>query len=253
MAKQVTFGGMNYADDKENTSRSKFVDVFNNSPLPDDQKLANLGLFLNSKTLSRLLFMDFLYRQAIDIQGVVMDFGARWGQNMSYFASLRAIYEPYNRHKKIIGFDTFEGFPSVDKKDGESKNTSVGSYSVTKNYESYLDQVLSYHESESPIAHLKKYDIIKGDASTTLEKYLQQHPETIIALAYFDFDVYEPTKKCLELIKGRLSKGSIIGFDELNFSEFPGETIAFDEVLGIKNYRIVRSPITPLPSYVIVE
>ena len=100
---------------------------------------------------------------------------------------------------------------------------------------------------------MKKYELVKGDASKTLEKYLQQHPETIVALAYFDFDIYEPTKKCLELIKGRLSKGSIIGFDELNFSEFPGETIALDEVLGIQNYRIVRSPITPLPSYIIVE
>ena len=74
-----------------------------------------------------------------------------------------------------------------------------------------------------------------------------------MSLLYLDFDIYEPTKRCLELLNGRLGKGSVIGFDELNYSEFPGETIAFDEVLGIKNYRIVRSPIAPLPSYIIVE
>ena len=46
---------------------------------------------------------------------------------------------------------------------------------------------------------------------------------------------------------------SIIGFDELNHPEFPGETIAFDELLGISNYKIIRSPITPLPSYIVIE
>ena len=237
----------------EITNRSEFYKLYKESPVVQDEKLDNLGLFLSRRHLSRIMFMHEMYQKIINVNGVIMEFGVRWGQNLALFENFRGMYEPYNHTRKIIGFDTFEGFPSVDKKDGQSDNASVGSYSVADDYELYLDQVLAYHESESPISHLKKYELVKGDASKTLEKYLQQHPETIVALAYFDFDIYEPTKKCLELIKGRLSKGSIIGFDELNFSEFPGETIAFDEVLGIQNYRIVRSPITPLPSYIIVE
>ena len=47
--------------------------------------------------------------------------------------------------------------------------------------------------------------------------------------------------------------GRLLVLMNYNCSEFPGETIAVDEVLGIQNYRIVRSPITPLPSYIIVE
>jgi len=43
----------------------------------------------------------------------------------------------------------------------------------------------------------KKIWINKGDASVEM-KYLYDNPETIIALAYFDFDLYQPTKKCLE-------------------------------------------------------
>ena len=80
----------------------------------------NLGLFLDSKSLSRILFMDYLYKKNIDLQGVVMEFGVRWGQNCSLFSALRGIYEPFNRHRKIIGFDTFTGFPSVSKKDGKT-------------------------------------------------------------------------------------------------------------------------------------
>jgi len=233
--------------------QEEFYNLYTQSPIVQEEALNNLGLFINRQNLSRIIFMHNMYQKILDVNGVVMEFGVRWGQNLSLFQNFRGMYEPFNHTRKVVGFDTFNGFPSVDKKDGDSEVATIGSYSVTDKYEEYLSQILDYHEKESPISHLKKYELVKGDASKTLEQYLQQHPETIVALAYFDFDVYEPTKRCLELLKGRLGKGSVIGFDELNFSEFPGETIAFDEVLGISNYKIVRSPITPLPSYIIIE
>ncbi len=243
----------NNASQLEITNQEKFFDTYKNSPIPDQESLDNLGLFINRQNLSRIIFMHNMYQKIIEINGVIMEFGVRWGQNLSLFQNFRGIYEPFNHTRKIIGFDTFDGFPSVNIKDGISDSATPGSYSVTKNYEEYLSQVLDYHEKESPISHIKKYEIIKGDATKTLEEYLTKHPETIIALAYFDFDIYEPTKTCLELIKDRFCKGSIIGFDELNHSKFPGETLAFKETLGISNYKIVRSPITPLPSYIIIE
>jgi hypothetical protein len=113
--------------------------------------------------------------------------------------------------------------------------------------------VLAYHETESPLPHIRKFELIKGDATATLEEYLRNHPETIIALAYFDFDLYEPTKKCLQLIRGHLTKGSVVGFDELNWPPFPGETLAVKEVLGLDRISIRRTPHNPNPSYIIVE
>jgi hypothetical protein len=244
---------INKSSSKEIEIRSDFYNLYKQSPIIDNEVLNNLALFISRQNLSRIIFMHEMYRNIINVNGVVMEFGVRWGQNLSLFQNFRGMYEPFNHTRKIIGFDTFEGFPSISSKDGESEYAKVGAYSVTDNYYEYLNQVLECQEKNSPISHIKKFELIKGDASITLEKYLSNHPETIIALAYFDFDVYEPTRKCLELIKNRVCKGSVIGFDELNFAEFPGETIAFDEVLGIKNYRIIRSPIAPLPSYIIVE
>lgn len=253
MAKQTTFGGMNYANDEENNAREKFVELLKNSPLPDDCILPNLGLFINSKTLSRLLFMDFLYRQAIDIQGVIMDFGTRWGQNMSYFTALRSIYEPYNRHKRIIGFDTFEGFPSITEKDGNSEMIFQGNISVTKNYLEYLDQIMKCQEGDNPLAHIKKYDFVVGDACKGIYDYLEKNPETIVAMAYFDFDLYEPTKECLKAIKPRLVKGSVLGFDELNDHDSPGETAALMEIFGLNNVSLRRYRYASRVSYFIVE
>jgi hypothetical protein len=56
------------------------------------------------------------------------------------------------------------------------------------------------------------------------------------------FTIYEPTKKCLEPIRDRLTKGSILGFDELNVRYWPGETLALKEVFGLDRCQIRHSP-----------
>lgn len=215
--------------------------------------LTNLGLFMNRQSLSRLMFMNDLYTRIVPVHGVVMEFGVRWGQNLALFSSFRGMYEPYNYNRKIVGFDTFSGFPSVATQDGKAAGVQAGAYAVTQDYEEYLESVLDYHEKESPLGHIKKHELVKGDATVTLARYLEQHPETIIALAYFDFDIYEPTKKCLEMILPHLTKGSVIGFDELNWPDFPGETLALKEVLGLDRYAIRRSSLNPSPSYIVIE
>jgi len=95
--------------------------------------------------------------------------------------------------------------------------------------------------------------LVKGDASKTIGQYLEGNPETIIALAYFNMDIYQPTVNCLKAIKGSLAKGSIIGFDELNCPHFPGETVALKEALGLDKYKLVRHPHNPYPAYLVIE
>ena len=237
----------------ERSIREEFYEKFSQCPIPPGEILANLGLFLSRQTVTRIIYMHELYQRIVPVNGIIVEFGVRWGQNLSLFSSFRGMYEPYNYGRKIVGFDTFAGFPSVSKKDGGNKGVIKGAYGVTKGYENYLDSVMAYQESESPLNHIKKYELIKGDATKTLEKYLQQHPQTIIAMAYFDLDLYEPTKKCLELIKPHLTKGSLIGFDELNDQVFPGETLALKEVFGLGKYSIRRCPTDSLPSYIVIE
>lgn len=233
--------------------REKFFKLFKECPIPDAELLSSLGLFTKRQALSKTLFINELYKKIINVHGNIMEFGVRWGQNMALFESFRGLYEPFNNNRRIIGFDTFEGYPSVHEKDGKSDIVSVGAYSTTDKYEDYLKQVLDYHEQESPIAHIKKYQLIKGDAAVEIDKYLKNNPETIIALAYFDFDIYEPTKKCLEAIKKHITKGTVIGFDELNCHDFPGETLALKEVFGLDRYKILRSPYSSIQSYIVID
>lgn len=242
-----------YSDSQELVSRGELFDCLRSCPIPDDQFLSNLGLFLESKNLARILFMDFLFRQITEVQGIVVEFGTRWGQNMALFESLRGIYEPFNRHRKIVGFDTFTGFPSISGQDGKSDMMATGQLAVTPGYDGYLSRVLSLHESLSPLSHIKKFELRAGDATVEITKYLEAAPETIVALAYFDFDLYEPTKKCLEAIRPRLTRGSVVAFDELNDPDSPGETLALLETFGIANVRLKRFPYASRVSYFVVE
>jgi len=94
---------------------------------------------------------------------------------------------------------------------------------------------------------------VKGDAGEEIGCYLARNPQTIIAFAYFDLDIYEPTKRCLQAISGDLTKGSVLGFDELNHPDFPGETLAVKEILGLDRYQIRRSPLSPHSSWIVIE
>ena len=247
------YGNITYEHNDEKTVRHEFLRLFKSCPIPDDELLSNLGLFLNSKNLARILFMHHLYTQIIDIPGIVIEFGTRWGQNLSLFSAMRGIYDTFHRHRKIIGFDTFEGFPSIHEKDGTSTLMKQGKLAVPANYADYLRNIIDCQEKDNPLSHIKKYEVIQGDAVIQFEKYLKNHPETIIALAYFDFDIYGPTKRCLELVRPRLVKGSVLGFDELNDPDSPGETVALAEVFSLNNIKLRRFRYTSRVSYFVVE
>lgn len=244
---------VSYQNKTEKELNERLLSLLQNTPISKDQILENLGLFISSKNFSRYLFFNYLYNIFNETQGVIMEFGVRWGQNLSILSSLRGIYEPYNRHRKIVGFDTFEGFKKIDKKDGNSKMMKKGKLSLSKNYENYLEDILKIRELENPLAHIKKFELIKGDAIITLKNYLKKNPQTIVAFAYFDMDLYKPTLECLKILKNRITKGSVIGFDELNDLDSPGETLAVIEALGLKNIRLKRFKYASRVSYFQVE
>lgn len=198
---------------------------------------------LKRQSLSRVLYYNHLYQKIVEIPGVICEFGVQWGATLAQLINLRGIYEPYNYSRKIFGFDTFEGFSVVDEKDGGFSN--VGDYATSRNYEETLEKLLSLHESFSPIPHLKKFELIKGDASITIDSWLENNPHAIVSMVIFDMDVYKPTKDVLEKIIPRLTKGSLLVFDELNCEHFPGETRAVDEVLGLNNLSLKHFPHQP--------
>ena len=241
------------ASDAQLENRARLVELFRTTPLPVEELLVNLPLYMRSSTVAKLLYVNELYELIVRQPGVVLEFGVWWGANLALFESLRAVHEPYNYTRRIAGFDTFHGYPSVAPEDGGDELASVGQYAVPSAYLDHLRDVLDYHRHENPMSHLERFEIVDGDASQTVVDYLERHPETIVALAYFDMQLYEPTKRCLEAIRPHLGRGSVIAMDELGSPEFPGETIAFREVLCLDRYELRRSRFLPDRTYLVVD
>lgn len=198
---------------------------------------------MNRQSLSRVLYYDHLYQKIINVPGVICEFGVQWGASMVQLMNLRGIYEPYNFSRKIIGFDTFSGHAEVRAKDG--MRPKVGDYSTCVGYESTLWSMLNLHEASSPLPHIRKFELVKGDASKTISPWLKSNPHTVISMAIFDMDVYAPTKNVLREILPRLVKGSLLVFDELNCEHFPGETRALNDVIGLNRLSLRRHPHQP--------
>lgn len=234
--------------------RQAILEAMLESPLPRPDLLRNLGLYLLPMDLKRFLFFDSIYRQIRDVPGILCEFGCRWGQSLAILQGLRAIYEPLNPSRLIVGFDTFEGLRGVKPEDGTAQFAAEGAYGVTENYEDYLTNLLALKEGQgAALTQLRRSRVLKGDAAEKLEEYLGQHPETLIAFAYFDMDIYGPTEKCLRLIQKHLTRGSVVGFDELNFADFPGETRAFQEVVGSTRVKLRQNPYCTSEMFYVVE
>jgi hypothetical protein len=238
---------------EEIKAREVILGLFKESPIPDDEMLVNLGAYLRSPLLAKILYLNELYQLIEKVPGIIVEFGVWWGANLALFESFRAVYEPYNWNRKVVGFDTFQGYPSVGEKDGTTGYAAVGGYTVSEGYEDYLSRLLDAHEADNVMAQIKKYELVKGDVVQTIDKYLDDNPQTIIALAYFDLALYEPTKKCLEAIKPHLARGSVLAMDELLSPDFPGETVAVKEVFGLDKYRIIKSRFLPDRAYIVIE
>lgn len=235
-------------------AEARLGDLLREAPIPNSELAENSGLFVSPRTLKRQCFFNEIYKEALNVHGVIMQFGVRWGRDLATLHGLRTIYEPYNATRLILGFDTFEGFPGSDARDGTSESSKKGTLNVGEHYDDFLREVMAQRQVLDPLPHMARTELHKGDATQTLAKYLDAHPETIVALAHFDMDLYEPTRNCLQMLRPYITKGSVLAFDELVSGVFPGETIAVREVFGLDKIKLQRSPLfSGHGSYFIVE
>ena len=55
------------------------------------------------------------------------------------------------------------------------------------------------------------------------------------------------------MIADRLTKGSVLGFDELNDPDSPGETTALMQAFGLRNIKLRRYRYASRVSYFVVD
>jgi hypothetical protein len=238
--------------------RGALEEYFANSPGSFIEKLENFAKYVPRQNLARFLARYEIFRLIQNIQGSIVECGVLFGGGLMSFANLSAILEPYNFQRRIIGFDTFTGFPDLSaqdlkgKKDRKSAHLKKSGFAAPSAYEDLLKSIEVFNLNRF-LNHFPKVLVVKGDFEETSRKFLEDHPHLIISCLYLDFDIYAPTKTAIERFAPRVPKGGVIVFDELNEEAFPGETIAVMETMDLKKLRIQRFSFEPRISYAGVE
>lgn len=239
--------------EKELAYVEKLEGYIASSPFSQVDKFQNFTKYITRQSLTKFICKHELFKKILSINGSVIECGVLFGGGLMTWAQLSAIYEPINYTRKIIGFDTFEGFPSIGEQDQKAK--SLECYPGGMQVDSYEDlkTAVDLFDQNRPIGHIPKVELVKGDATRTIPEYIENNPHLIVSLLYLDFDLYEPTVIALESILPRMPKGSVIVFDEINNPHWPGETLAVLDKIGIRNLRLERFYFESYISYAVLE
>lgn len=210
--------------------------------------------YAKRQEITRFLARYEIFKMVQNIQGSIIECGVFAGQGLLSWAQISTILEPIGgAFRHVYGFDTFEGFPGVHAKDIEG-STELEWKAGDLKCDSHADLTLCIEllDMNRFLPKFPKVSLIKGDFMHTAETFLKSNPHVLISLMYLDFDLYEPTKKALEVFLPRMSKGAIVAFDEINHPFWPGETLALLESLNIRDVKIQKVPFEVSMSYIVL-
>ena len=231
----------------------KKKNLFDNSKSKTVDKLKNFSKYVPRQSLARFLVYYELFKKQLGIKGSIVECGVHQGGGVMSWAKLSTTLEPYNFHRKIIGFDTFSGFPKISEIDKKYKYSKKGLFSEKFNTYNELKQAIKEYDKNRYIKHVHKVELVKGDAVKTIPKYVKDNKHLIISLLFLDFDIFEPTSVALKYFLPRMPKGSILAFDEINNENWPGETMALLEKHNINKLKIKNFPSEPHISFLEIK
>ena len=209
----------------------------------------NPFVYVDRQLVSTILTRIKIFEKIINVQGSIIECGVYQANSLFTYAHLSTVLEPSNFNRKIIGFDTFDGFRAISKKD--RKNINEKNFSNT-NY-NHIKKWIKIFDKNRSIGHINKIELVKGNAVKTIPKYVKENPHLIVSLLYLDFDIYEPTLTAIKHLLPLVPKGGIIGFDELNSEKWKGETIALKELIKLNDIKLKKFYFDPWVSFYEVE
>ncbi|HEX6750218.1 MAG TPA: class I SAM-dependent methyltransferase [Longimicrobium sp.] len=225
--------------------------IFEACPDPVDIKLENFPKYVRRQHLKRFLAMYEIFRLVLPVKGSVVECGVFKGFGTMSWAKLSAMLEPENLTRRIYGFDTFAGFPSVHEKDATAVADVVPGGLFADSHDE-LQALVAEYDRDRFLGHIDKVHLVKGDVVETIPRFIEQHPHLVVSLLFLDMDLYEPTRAAIEHFVPRMPKGAVIAFDELDNPMWPGETLALVESLGMGRLELRRLEWDPYISWAVI-
>ncbi len=226
------------------------MSAFTESGCSTDIKMEHFTKYVRRQNVARFLAQYEIFKMVLGVKGSVVECGVHHGSGVMAWAKISSTLEPYNYRRKIIGFDTFEGFPAVHEHDGISSSVQTGMFKEDYEIFSELQSCVAEYDANRFINHIQKIELVRGDAIKTIPEYIEANQHLLVSLLYMDFDIYEPTVAALTHLLPRIPKGGIVAFDEINNANWPGETRAVLEKFDLNRYAIQCFSFEPNISYI---
>ena len=236
----------------ENEVGQEVEKIFERSADPLEIRLENFPKYVRRQHLKRFLAMYELFKRVMPVKGSIIECGVYRGFGLMSWAKLSTILEPENLTRRVYGFDTFEGFPSVSVQDRQGGGKSKVGDLEASSYDE-LQALIAQYDRDRFLGHIPKVELIKGDIEKTAPEFVQNHPHLVVSLLFVDCDLYAPTKTALETFVPRMPKGAILAFDELDNPLWPGETLGVLETIGFRALRLQRLEWDPYIAFAEIE
>lgn len=225
--------------------------IFTACPDSIETKLENFPKYVRRQHLKRFLAMYEIFKLVLPVKGSVVECGVFKGFGVMSWAKLSMMLEPENFTRRIYGFDTFAGFPSVAPEDANAVAMPETGALFADSYDE-LRELIAECDRDRFLGHMDKVHLIKGDVVETIPKFLAGHSHLVVSLLFLDMDLFEPTKAALEHFLPRMPRGSVLAFDELDNPMWPGETMALLQSVGISHLELRRMEWDPYISYAVL-
>ncbi|MGH7894972.1 MAG: TylF/MycF/NovP-related O-methyltransferase [Candidatus Binatia bacterium] len=254
LAERTFDGRRNFAADDE--IEDMLEDHFTRFGTSRREIWRNFQLYTRRVFLKRFLAHYELFRQVKDLPGDIVELGVYRGASLLSWANFLEIRVMGDRHRKVLGFDNFEGFGALDAKDGveapEVGKTRGGFDGGT--FEEELRSAIGVFDADRFIPYKPRIVLVKGDIERTVPEYVQQNPGLRIALLHFDVDLYRPTLTGLAHLWPLVVPGGIVAFDEYGIPPWEGESRAVDEFFAGRHVTLRRLDWSSNPgAYVVKE
>lgn len=207
------------------------------------------SLFMSRPQVTTALSRLDAYKMIQNIPGAVIETGVYRGNSLMWLAQVSQVLEPFALNRKFIGFDTFAGFASLDL-DFDPHDVNHETFSQTSL--STLRRAIEVFDLDRPVNGIPKVELVEGDITLTAGKYVESHPELLVALLILDTDLYLPTKSALSTFVPLMPTGGVILFDEVAYEFFPGETAALKEFFGMSLPPLRRFSYDSTAAYTII-
>ena len=107
--------------------RKAYLNAFSESQLSVYERIQSFPIYLQTTYIRKFISRYEIYKKILDVHGSIIECGVLGGGGVFSWAHFSEIFEPYNHLRSVIGFDTFEGFPSISEIDLKDRNDKVKS------------------------------------------------------------------------------------------------------------------------------